>query len=202
MSPEDEETGATDSLEAAFAKIIEAKKAAGSKKRAGEAVKLLSEALGSLDDGDFRQIVASEEIQELLHRTTANTASKPGDPVLDDRGREIYRVAYSYDWVVTHMPMVRWTVPPNPFGRRVWEPPSWNGVSCPVVLRNATEVETPSCFRDIVMEAYQQVTRALEGQVNVIAGVGARAADGVGVESGFMKQTEEEMIASGQWVRR
>jgi hypothetical protein len=200
---EQSEAAPFETLDAVFKKVMAAKKAASNQKTAKNAAKMLQEALGGLTDEDFRQIIASDEMQELLGTATAAASgTKPGDAVYDDRGREVFRVPYSYSWVEENMPAVTWMVPQHPFGRRVWEPPSWNGISCPVALRVNTEVTTPVCFRDIVMDSFRQTTGAIENQQHVLAGVGARAADGVSLEAGWKKDTEEDLLASGQWVRR
>jgi hypothetical protein len=198
---EDLEETSSLSIEEAFRKVMKAQRLARTRRGVREAAQVLNEALSGLNDEDFRQVMASDELQELAGRAAAASGGNPGDPVRDDRGREIYRVPYSYDWITSNMPMVTWTVPQEPFGRRIWEAPSWNGVICPVPLRNNEEVTTPICFRDIVMEAHRQIVRALSSQEQVLAGVRPRAADVVSVGAGFVKPTEEELLASGEWRR-
>jgi hypothetical protein len=186
-------------LEAVFAKLLQAEKKARDATTAKEALAEFKAAVSGLDGETLRRLLAEDGVQGILETAAAAGGSKPGDPILDDKGRELYRIPYSHEWLVEHMPMVKWIVPQEPFGRRIWEHTSWNGVGCQAVLRVGEEVETPSCFRDIVMESWQQITRTLANQAHVLAGVGSRAADGVSLEVGFQKATTQELVASGEW---
>lgn len=202
---ETQDDAAFDNLAAALQRVKVARRKGENTAAAKKAMGDLTKAVGGLDDASFRELMATDEMQDLMQAATAQRGDlKPGDALYDDKGREIGRVPYSDQWIAEHMPEVEWTVPQHPYGRRYWPSVTWNGVSCPVPLPVGETVRTASVWRDIVMESYNETRRTLQNQGGIHAALAGGRAEGASVEagSGFYKPTVAEMVASGEWVEK
>lgn len=192
-------------LQGALSRLQTARKKGESSAAAKKAMGELTKAVGGLDDETFRELMATDEMADLMQVATAQRGEiLPGGALYDDKGREIGRQPYSHADAERIFGVVTWTVPQHPYGRRIWPSVTWNGVDCPVPLRVGEEVTTAACFKGIVEESYRETTRTLQNQSNIHAALSGGRAEGSSVEAGtgFHKQTASELVASGEWVDR
>lgn len=152
-----------------------------SKRRAEEYKKSFLTLLADVDDLTLSKILADDQVQEAMSRLHFIGDPKPGQPVLDDKGREISRVPYDSEWMQNNYEMVSWTpmksdvIEVNGVPWRVWE-----GVPC----------QTPNIIRDVAMESYRKTKEAVDLQTSFLSDSPARYADGVTHQVGWHKIDE------------
>lgn len=150
------------------------------KERAQQFVNLLSE----VDDETFKLILADDEVQSLTQKMQLMSGDKPGDPIFDDKGREISRVPWSAEYMQEIYPMVEWTpmrtenISVNGVTWRVWE-----GIPC----------KTPNIIRDVAQESYRMTRAANDMQMSILQETAP--VDGVTLHAGWRKLTNEELEA-------
>lgn len=173
-------------LSEVFGRIVAAEKRARDKDSAEAALGDIKSAVGSLSPEAFRILTESEQFQQLADKVSRQSGTKPGDPIYDEKGREIGRVPLSYEDMCEMYEMVDWT----PMETTVL---SVNGVDLKIF--EGMVHRTPNIFRDVAMESWNARRRIDSQRLQAIDGSSYRYADGTSVEvAGYRKETPEELI--------
>lgn len=166
-------------LTTALAMLARAKKGNVSKRRAEEAKRALIDALNDVDDETASRLFADDEFQDIISSVYRKSGGNPGDPLYDEKGREIGRVPLTPEYQMEIYDMVEWT----PMKTQVI---SVNGVDWKVFAGLVNK--TPNIVRDVAMEAWRQTNEAMASQRQVLQENGA--ADGITFEVGWAGKAE------------
>jgi hypothetical protein len=175
--------------DAALANAFKAVQAAMRKSSTAEEAKAkLNEALsaiGNLDDQTARHLAASEEFQQAMLKIAGAAQGKPGDPLLDEKGREIGRIPWTLDYMKEIYPEWSW-IPPRT------DTLSINGVD--VIVYEGVQAKGPKCFFDLQMQSIESERQAARAGVAILSGSPVAYGDGFSMDVGWHKMTEEELL--------
>lgn len=188
----DEEEGRF-SLGEAIAELQKVDKQRSSKKK----LESFQEILGKLDAEDMELLLNNDQFAKEIDRLAALKEAnlRPGTPIYDANGRHISDVPYTLDWCMNPENMEQvtgWTVPEHPQGQSFWEA-SWNGVS--IVGAVGERYNGPVFFKTQVEDCIRAQREAMRNIRNTMMNSPHYAADGVSVEVGWHKASDEELLS-------
>lgn len=183
--PEEEEEQ-DQALANAFSAVQSALRRSANAEEAQEKLNSALAAIGNLDDKTARHLAASEEFQQAMIKIASAAQAKPGDPILDEKGREIGRVPLSFKDMQEIYPEYSW-IPPRHDIIEV------NGVS--VEVWEGVPAKGPKIFYDIQMEAIAAERRAANAGREILEHSPVAYGDGFSLEVGWRKMSDEELLA-------
>lgn len=146
----------------------------------------LAAATTGLSDEALRHLANTEEFHAAFERLGKTAGRSPGDPVFDEKGRELYREPWTYEAMCKTYEMFRW-MPPRDDIIEV------NGVA--VQVWEGREAVGPKIFYDIQMQSIEAERQAGRSHHEILANGPLRYADDVSVGVGWHKMTTEELLA-------
>jgi hypothetical protein len=176
-----------EALQGVMNSILASKRAAATEEEAKGAMDNLRTAMGKLTPETARHLAASEEFQEAMLRIASAAKARPGDPIYDDKGREISRVPMTFQDMCEIYPMYEWV----PRRNDIIEV---NGVS--VQVWEGVRAKGPKIFYDVQEESINKEREADRSHLAVLTGSIAAYGDGFTADAiGWHKMTDDELLA-------
>lgn len=186
------EANAKESAEAqALAILMRVKNGTFTERQAKERKEQFLALMADVDDETFRLMLADDEVQAAVQKMGMASGGKPGDPIYDDKGRQVDFVPWTADAQREHYPTVEWT----PRRTEVFD---FNGVPWQVYADRVNK--TPSCIRDIALETYARRSYAENQVASLVADTPLAAAmEGTTFDVGWYKMSPAEIEKSPGW---
>jgi hypothetical protein len=176
-----------DALQGVMNSILASKRAAATEAEAKGALDNMRAAMGKLTPETARHLAASEEFQQAMVRIAGAAKARPGDPIYDDKGREISRVPLTFQDMQEIYPEFSWVPPRNDIIEV-------NGVS--VQVWEGVPARGPKIFYDIQMESIAKEREINRSHLPILAGSPVAYGDGFTAEPmGWHKMTDDELLA-------